>query len=287
VALCPPAASADGRGRIGRTFDFFTGSWRELADALAAPLGPRTAPAGPPIGARPYVITTLPDEGPACTAISLFGFDGCMEGINEHGLAVALLLADVASAAPPAEPRPRPGLNEHQVPRFLLDTCADTEQAKEALLCAKQYDSGSACHYLVADASGRGFVWERGEGGSEHVIDAGEAALCVTNHLLHRHPDVHQLPDDNERSHLTYQRARALASRTASARLTPAELRGALDDVAAVDDPAWRTLWRTVFDLHERTMTTRFYLGDRPDGSPRYSGESVFRPAPAEARRTS
>jgi hypothetical protein len=35
-----------------------------------------------------------------------------------------------------------------------------------------------------------------------------------------------------------------------------------------------RTLWRTVFDLEQRTMATHFYLGDA-EGGPRYSEELV------------
>jgi hypothetical protein len=279
VAVCPPRTTADGRGRIGRNFDFFTGSWRELLALLGAPASPGAAPE-PPMASRPYVLRVAPEHGPACTAINFFGFDGCMEGINADGLAVALLLADVRTVAPPAAPRPRAGLNENQVPRFLLDTCSDVPQAKEALLCAKQYDTGAACHYAVADAAGRGFVWERGEHGSEHIIET-EGPLCVTNHPLHLHPDLDHLPDDDERSHQTYQRIRTLSRRTAGPALSPAALRDALDEVAAVEDPAWRTLWRSVFDLDRRSLAVRFYLGDGPDGRPRYSEECVFRPGVA------
>jgi hypothetical protein len=274
VAWCPPAATSDGRGRLGRNFDFFTGSWRELVAQFGVELPPGAA--GPPLGSRPYIVSSMPDDGPASTAITLSGFDGCMEGINADGLAVALLLADVRSATAPAAPQPRAGLNEHQVPRFLLDTCSDVAQAQEALLCAKQYDSGAACHYAVADAAGRGFVWERGDQGSEHIIET-EGPLCVTNHLLHRHPDLAHLPEDDERSHHTFERIRTLSRRTVEAALSPASLRDALDEVAAVEDPAWRTLWRTVFDPAGRSLTARFYLGDGRDGRPRYSEECVFR----------
>jgi hypothetical protein len=37
-----------------------------------------------------------------------------------------------------------------------------------------------------------------------------------------------------------------------------------------------RTLWRTVLDVTERTMSARFYLGDDAAGRPRYSGDTVF-----------
>ncbi len=39
-----------------------------------------------------------------------------------------------------------------------------------------------------------------------------------------------------------------------------------------------RTLWRTVFDLDERTMSTVFYLGDTAAGGLRRSDESTSGP---------
>lgn len=45
---------------------------------------------------------------------------------------------------------------------------------------------------------------------------------------------------------------------------------------AAPEEP-WRTMWRTVFDVAGRTMTTRFYFSDGVHGAARYSGEITFR----------
>ena len=105
-------------------------------------------------------------------------------------------------------------------------------------------------------------------------------------------PDLARLPEDDERSHHTFHRLRTLSRRTAKPALSPAALRDALDEVAAVEDPAWRTLWRTVFDPGDRSLAARFYLGDDRDGRPRYSEECVFRPGAGpvsapEQRRTS
>lgn len=151
------------------------------------------------------------------------------------------------------------------------------------MLLAKQYDHGMPLHYLVADATGEAFVWERGAGGTEHIIRA-DGQLCVTNHLLHRHPDPTRLPADNPETMLTYRRAATLAKRTGEERMSGRLVREALDEVH-FDVPAAeraglpvRTLWRSVFDVHARTMSTRFYLGDNPDGSLRYSPEIEFRP---------
>ncbi|TWF78472.1 acyl-CoA:6-aminopenicillanic acid acyl transferase [Pseudonocardia hierapolitana] len=279
----PPAVTADGRGVLGRNYDFFTTSATELFAMLA---GGHSAPSDEmPLSARPYVITTVPDDGPATTVLTMNELDGCMEGINEHGLAAVFNLADAENTSGPVDAGPQVGVSSSQLLRFLLDTCRTVEEAKAALLGAKQYDLGVSLHYLVADPSGAAFVWERGPGGDEHIVEAAGGALCMTNHPLHRHRDQAALPEDTDEALLTYQRYRTIADRSAGAGLSAARMREALDAVrvdAATDTPyPVRTLWRTVFDLESRTMATHFYLGDAPDGSPRYSPERAF-PIPAQ-----
>jgi hypothetical protein len=276
----PPAVTADGGGVLGRNYDFFTTSATELFAMLA---GSEAAPGDEmPLSARPYVITSVPADWWATTVLTMNELDGCMEGINEHGLAVALLLADAENGGAPIDAGPQVGLGSAQLLRFLLDTCANAAEAVEALYAAKQYDLGAPLHYLVADAGGDAFVWERGPGGDEHVVRAVDGALCVTNHLLHRNRA--SLPEDTVETMLTYQRYRTIADRSAGTGLSAARMREALDAVrvdAATDTPyPVRTLWRTVFDLDRRTMATHFYLGDAPDGAPRYSPELEF-PIPA------
>jgi hypothetical protein len=280
ASFYPPAATVDGRGVLGRNYDFFTTSTTELFAMLA---GEDAPPSGEmPMSARPYVITSVPDDGPATTVLTMNELDGCMEGINEHGLAVALLLADAENAGPPVDAGPQVGLSSSQIPRFLLDTCASAADAVDALYAAKQYDLGTPLHYLVADARGDAFVWERGPGGDEHVVRADGGALCVTNHLLHRYSGP--LPEDDDQTMLTYHRHRTIAERSVGTRLSADRMREALDSVrvdASTDTPyPVRTLWRTVFDVERRTMATHFYLGDAPDGAARYSPELEF-PLPA------
>ncbi|MCG5219407.1 C45 family autoproteolytic acyltransferase/hydolase [Streptosporangium sp. KLBMP 9127] len=274
----PPAGTVDGRAVLGRNYDFFTTS----ATALFALISGAPAPDGdePPMSSRPYVLTSAPDDGPATTVLTMNELDGCMEGINEHGLAVALLLADAESVSAPVDAGPQVGLSSVQLPRFLLDTCATAAEAADALLAAKQYDLGTPLHYLVADPSGDAFIWERGPGGDEHVVRIDGGALCATNHLVHRHRDPAALPADNAGTALTYQRYRTISELSAGTDLSGERMREVLDAVrldAATETPyPVRTLWRTVFDLEGGTMATHFYLGDATDGAPRYSPELVF-----------
>nr|BFE86820.1 hypothetical protein GCM10020093_094210 [Planobispora longispora] len=160
VVWSPASTGPDGRTRIGRNYDFFTMGVTQLIQSITG--GSPEPSDEPPMASQPYVIATIPDDGMASTVITMNELDGCMEGINAAGLTVALLIADAeATVAGPAMSAPQAGVNEVQLPRFVLDTCEDVEQAKKALLEAEQYVTGVACHYLIADGSGRAFVWER------------------------------------------------------------------------------------------------------------------------------
>jgi hypothetical protein len=274
-----PGSTTEGRAVLGRNYDFFTTS----AEALFAMLNGVPAPecdTGLPMASRPHVITSVPEDGPATTVLTMNELDGAMEGVNEHGLAVALLIADAETVSAPVDAGPQVGLASVQLPRFLLDTCATTAEALDALLDAKQYDLGVPLHYIVGDRSGDAFVWEHGPGGDEHAVRIDGGALCITNHLVHRHPDPADLPADNAETMLSYQRYRALHDRGAGTDLSADAMRAAIDSVRfdarnATDHPI-RTLWRSVFDLATATMATRFFLGDEAGGAPRYSQELRF-----------
>ncbi|AXB45420.1 C45 family autoproteolytic acyltransferase/hydolase [Amycolatopsis albispora] len=269
-------ATPDG-GLLGRNYDFFTVGWAQMFALMSGTEAPEHEP---PVAARPYVVTTVPDDGPAVTFVTMNELDSAMDGINEHGLSVVLLIADAENAGAPVPAGPQVGLSPSQLPRFLLDTCENVEQAKSALLDAKQYDLGVPLHYLIADASGRSFVWEHAHGGVEHIVEPDGDALCVTNHFLHRPADA---SNDGEETMFSHERLDRLSKRTASGPMSPTLLREALDEVrftaGKAGDYPLRTLWRTVFDLGARTMSAHFYLGDTADGEPRYSPELTFRPA--------
>lgn len=274
----PPADTVDGRPVLGRNYDFFTTSETDLFALMAG--RPVVGGDERPIASRPHVLTSVPDDGPATTLITMNELDCCYEGVNEHGLAVALLMNDADNVTEPPVASPQVGLTTTQVPRFLLDTCATAAEAHDALLGAKQYDEGVPVHYLIGDRSGDAFVWERGRGGDEYAVRTDRGALCVTNHFVHRHRDPTDLPEDSAESMLTYQRYRRLSELSTGPDLSADRMREALDAVgidAAVDVALpMRTLWRTVFDLERAAMTTRFYLGDAPDGTSRYSPELEF-----------
>ena len=219
VAFYPGTSTKDGHGILSRNFDFPTATFSQI-------VGKAPCPSERPLASDPWVIELHPDDGYASIVVGIMDLGGAMDGINEAGLSVALL-ADNETPDPEPTGRPRVGLAEQQVVRYLLDTCATVDEAKQALLMAKHYYFFTPCHFLVADRSGEAFVWEHSpRRNTEAIIDADhmDGRLVCTNHLLHRWPDPAQLPDDAGpigTAALTYWRWRTLSA--------------ALDDGAVVD----------------------------------------------------
>ncbi|MGH9263310.1 MAG: C45 family autoproteolytic acyltransferase/hydrolase [Acidimicrobiales bacterium] len=257
VAWLPPSTVATGHATLSRNYDFPTGTLTEI-------LGGQAQPGELPMTARPYVLETRPtDGGPACLflcAYELLG--GCIDGVNSEGLVVALLADDESGAADPTL-APAVGLNEIQLLRFVLETCATTGEAREALLSAKQHYMFLPCHYLVADASGDSFVWER-TANREHLVEGGGRVQVVTNHLLHNRPSLDDLPAEDGPS-ATYARARRLTAALAAppGPMSTEELKEAHACVHR-DDPgaSVRTLWHGIYDAADRSLDVSFYLGE-------------------------
>ena len=262
VAWLPASTVASGHATLSRNYDFPTGTLTEI-------LGGRAQPGELPMTARPYVVESHPtDGGHACLflcAYELLG--GCIDGVNSAGLVVALLADDESTGADPTL-APAVGLNEIQILRFLLETCGTTAEARAALLSVKQHWMFVPCHFLVADAGGDSFVWER-TANREHIVEGGGDVQVVTNHLLAGRPSLDDLPAGDGPS-ATYARARRLTAAIAgrSAPLSGEEIKAAHACVHREDlgAPA-RTLWHGLYDAADRSLEVSFYLGDLPDGA--------------------
>ena len=131
VVYYPPGVTADGTGVVSRNFDYGIGTaldeWPEPGEL--------------PAGSRPYLVEMHPDRGYA--SLAFYAFDllsGVQDGINSAGLTVTVLVDDELEPDHPNDPTKDSsvGLDECQILRLLLDTCASVEEAKEALLFTKQ-----------------------------------------------------------------------------------------------------------------------------------------------------
>jgi hypothetical protein len=272
VVYCPPDVGTDGHARVGRNYDFFTGS---VAEMFSIP----TELPQPAMTSRPYIVSTTPDTGRAVTCVAAYELSGCLEGMNDAGLVIATLADDETGAARGTGVA-KVGVDELQLPLLVLEQCRTAAQAHSLLNHVEHYTRMMPCHYLVADAAGHSFVFEIDELGLRHVVDGHGSAQVVTNHLLHRYDGVDDLPDCEPavRDGLipayagTYERARSLSHCIEKTLVSEDDLGAALDAVCLDGRVAGgRTLWRTIFDLTDVTMTVEFYLGDQPDGRPRRS----------------
>ncbi len=249
---CPPKASAG--SMVVRNFDIHV----SMIDTDPVPhIGQRL-----PVLSRPHVVEMHPDKGQSSVVITGNNLSGCLEGINEAGLCV-VELADGQGDTLRATNSPQAGLDESQLPRFLLDRCRTAEQAREALYEVKHYTRFSSCHFMVADAQGDAFIWEREGDNVEHVVDADAVPLVVTNHLLSQDADPAGEDDGGTRA-----RRRSLLHQLGHGELATADVHAALDLVRAeataiphLGMPTAVTLWRTEYDLAAALMIVRFLLG--------------------------
>jgi hypothetical protein len=253
VVYYPPNTAVDGTGVVSRDFDFSTGTMRGL----------KPAPGELAATARPYIVEMYPDRGYPSLAICSYDLlSGVMDGINSEGLTVALLADDELQLKFRMEATggEAVGLGALQVLRYLLDTCASAEEAKETLLLTKQYYEFVSVHYLVADRHGKAFVWEYSQAHNrEYIIDNPGKALvtqvcpryCALTDGIVRHQGKFSLDSIKE----NHKAADATWSAPSSSR-------------APV-----RTLWHALYFPEQRRVQVSFYLHDEPgrpsNGKPR------------------
>jgi hypothetical protein len=267
VVHFPASVTADGRSVVSRDYDFTTGTFR----------GARPKPGEQPCTSRPYVVEMYPDRG--YPSLSIYSYDllsGVLDGVNSEGLTVALLADDELAQKFKMEPARDQGvgLGVQQVLRMLLDTCATADEAKEALLTAKQYYEVIPVHYLVADRNGKSFVWEYSQAHNrEYIVENPGKPLVTTNFSLHRYLEDKHPP--------SVERAKKVCPRycTLTERLNGHEGKLTVDfikethklvDATRPASPAskqapGRTLWHALYFPEQRKVQVSFYLKDAAD----------------------
>lgn len=272
VVFYPGEGTKDGHGVLSRNFDFPTATISQMMG------GPPQA-GERPLAADPWIVELHPDQGYASVVVGIMDVMGAMDGVNEAGLSVALL-ADNESPSPEPTVTPQVGLAEQQIVRYLLDTCATVDEAKQALLLAKQYYFFVPCHFVVADRSGRSFVWEYSPAhNKEAIIDADPelaGRMICTNHLLHRRPDPLDLPEEDGSlgtAALTYTRWKTLhAAAGLGGVVDHDDIREHFASVRfAAPVEGARTFWHALYDVDDASAEVSFYLHDE-------GGESIYSP---------
>lgn len=266
VVHYPPGLTADGTSVVSRNYDFTTGT----IDGRKPPKGEAGCTA------RPYVIEMYPDRGhPSVSVCAYDMLSGALDGINSEGLTVALLADDELSEKYKLEPTMEPavGLGVLQTVRMLLDTCANVDEAKEALLTTKQYYEMVPVHYLVADRHGKAFVWEYSHAhNKEYIIETPGKPLVTTNFSLHKHLEAGKPPSAAAVKELCPRYcslAERLADRKEKVNLEFVKETQKLTDFVKPDPrpgrAPTRTLWHALYVPEKRAVQISFYLRDEPD----------------------
>lgn len=262
----PPDRTTTGHALLSRNYDFSTGTLAELR-GQGRPANTRG------FTADPYLIETRPDKGIA--TLMMVSYDliaGCIDGINEHGLAVALLADDQANGGGRSAGA-QIGLGEIEVPRFFLERCRNVDECIALANKIPYYFTFIPCHYIVGDASGRSAVIEWDVAAKKlHVSEGAKKPQVVTNHLLFAHPNGMSRPDDGPGGSFTrYKKLRkAIDPR---GKMSKAEIIAFHQDVmpkgsgAKLEQAVGRTLWHSLYDLKARSLSISFYLRDDP-GAP-------------------
>lgn len=264
IVHLPRSATANGESVVSRDYDYSTGNltFGFLPPGMLHP------------NARPYLLELHPDRGYA--SISMVAFDllsGTLDGMNSEGLVVAMAMDDELFAAGKIEPTrgAAPGLGVLQTMRMLLDTCANVDEAKEALLRTKQYYEYIPVHYLIADRSGKSFVWEYSEfHNQEYIIENPGKPLVITNFALHKHMDGSN-PPTPELARATCGRYAYLSEKLAAtpSGITEAAMRAIHEKVDAAAPatpdqkrPPVRTFWHAFYYPERRVVKLSYYLHD-------------------------
>jgi len=278
----PPSCTTSGHGVLARNYDFSTGTVFDLMNRPNAPSG------YPNATARPFLVETYPDEGYATMVMSSYELlGGALDGINCQGLTVALLASLDVLHSPHYAPLQKNGvgLHEIQLVRFLLETCKDAAEAREALRTLPQFYMTVPCHFIIADKAGNAFVWGHLPNKEVlHIPGKPGKPTAITNHYPVEHQDVIQSPIREESISRLDRLHCGLAK--AGGRSSQEDIQQAAQSVAATwpagegqylsDKPA-RTLWHAFYDQMDNSLRIDFYLRDDNDGEIQRSEWMAFR----------
>ena len=157
--------------------------------------------------------------------------------------------------------------------RYLLDNCKNIAEAKQAMLYLKHYYTFLPCHYIIADRNGKSFVFEFSPLRNRTFIVDGTGPQCITNHLISKYQRLDDVPEKNQNIGYSFSRLNILQEACKQGD------KFGLDEVKAINvkvaappfvsiDPAtapFRTLWHSIYDLDEKKLSVKFYLGEKPD----------------------
>lgn len=277
-AFYPPSHTVTGHAYLSRNYEFSTGTF---ADVVGVQLTPEERSEMKAMMGEPYIMEWQPsDGGYASWTIHVNDvLGGAFDGINSAGLAVALM-ADEEAMGQMYEPHGdfvrAVGIGELQIVRLLLDTCATVEEAKQTLLSIKQYYQYVPCHYIIADVSGKSFIYENSTGRNQSIIiDGGGNPQVCTNHQVY-HQKIGNMPELTLQTNSQWRYATLQNRVNLEAKHSVQSIRDNSEHVGVkhlvkemLKNPDFlsvaanvnsRTLWYALYDLTAGTIEIDFYL---------------------------
>ena len=166
----------DGNVHMGRNYDF-----SKDTSAMTVCCAPKDGYKSVAFAAIDNISANVPDESIAKKLATLTAPFICLDGINEKGVSIAVLILD---SEPVRQNTGKPVISTTLAIRLVLDRAATTEEAVELL---RSYDmfacSGRDYHFYINDASGDGRVVEYDiDSENRELIDT--PAEAVTNFFI-------------------------------------------------------------------------------------------------------
>jgi len=274
----PEAVSENGHSFYTCNRDYYLASMSEV-------MGGKRGFGEPDMLERMIVLEVYPDKGyPSLGIGALDLLNMQIDLVNSEGLAVTALEDDTFGMERTFKDLSRAsGLHLYQATRLIIDTCSTLDEAKEAILTNKITLSLIPAHFMVMDASGNSFIYEKDKDNFMDVITDSKKnrPAIITNHSIHDYPAVDKFPQAAKDDYDTFNRYRRLDKFVSEHRgkYTIAEgeeamslAYGRVDEASegGHHDLPLRTLYTAAVDLNERSISVRFYQrdskSDRPDG---------------------
>jgi len=267
--ICFPGNATDtGHGLIVRSMDYSNGTLSEM-------LGQKPSPGEKDIFSEPYVMEVYPDKGYASLYMSCADLlSGAWDGINSEGLCVFGLVDHGRPKNTVVTSGTRViGLNPPQIMRLLLDTCANVEEAKIAMLENRIYDVAQGIHYLVADRHGNSFIFEVNHLDQRaYITDNGGNPQVMTNSPVWALPSPEKYPKEFADEYDSLYRYQVLQNLLnghkgkytfsfmvkANEKVFPRKAAHNLGGPAMT----LRPVWQVVYDQSRLAMKIRFWLKD-------------------------
>ncbi|MEJ6952184.1 linear amide C-N hydrolase [Natronospora cellulosivora (SeqCode)] len=202
-----------------------------------------------------YSEDNLPDGLSANSFLTLSSPFLPFDGMNEKGLAIALLAVPEIQYTPDAN---KVTLNTTTAIRLVLDQAANVDEAVELLRSYNIYFSGDIyCHYLIADAQGNSVIVEYWDGELQTIKPSGEYQIA-SNFIVYNDLNIGDGYCEFERYNIVDEKMRVN-----NGILTEEEAIKLLTEVGVYFDGEDRLQWSVLYNL--TTLEGKIFAGRNTD----------------------